>query len=183
MVKIGRLKGDARQFAVSVGPLGNVTEWTPDEAKAVPVTPEVAEKVARHYDGRRNAGKIVFGDEKGRQARPPVEGPVDKPALPPLGQSPANGLTPNQKELAAFLELDEKTTPDALASEALGEIKAVGLAVDQERTANKVLRGELADAKAAHEQEVAKLRADLEAAAKQPDGGKPVNASTGQKKT
>jgi hypothetical protein len=92
-----RIKANATHFVTAIAPKGAVVAFTTDEDKAGIFTLEQAKTVAKYHDGRRNAGKFIFGDEKGKQALPPVEGPVDKPVLLPLG----GGLAAENERLRA----------------------------------------------------------------------------------
>jgi FtsZ-binding cell division protein ZapB len=165
MVKIGRIKGDKRHFAAEVAPAGNVLQWTEDETKAKPVTVEEARKVAEFYAGRRNAGRIIFGDEKGRQALAPVEGPVDKPVLPPVA------VPDEVKNLKAANATMQKTV-DSVRAEAK-ELRSINEKLrqenqdlDQRLTVADGLIKEHEESHKKFSEENAKLKADLAAAEK-----------------
>ncbi len=75
LVKIVRHKGGARAYAVAVDARGNVT-WSIHESHGGAFAPEVAARVAAHYQGLPNAGGISFENaETGGEALPSVNVP------------------------------------------------------------------------------------------------------------
>lgn len=111
---VKRLKNGAVHYAAAVSSSGVVSNWSDSEAKAVPVTPELAAVMEAHYRGRQNAGTLVFmadGKEVGR---------IETPTEPP----PSPGALVKLREL---LGLKDDVTADRVAAAAIEELEAFGV--------------------------------------------------------
>lgn len=114
MAIVKRLKNGAVHYAAAVSGSGVVSNWSDSEAKAVPVTPELAAVMEAHYRGRQNAGTLMFmadGKEVGR---------IETPTEPP----PSPGALVKLREL---LGLKDDVTADRVAAAAIEELEAFGV--------------------------------------------------------
>jgi hypothetical protein len=112
MSVIARQKNGAVHFAKSIADNGSVTAFVDNKELAGDFDDEVCDKVAAHYDGRKNAGKFAFVGPDGKPTRKGVEGPVVKPA-DPTPQSNDSALRHQIGELEKQLHA-AKNAPNAM---------------------------------------------------------------------